>query len=174
MTDKGAGVICPSCGIENLLGTLFCVQCGTYLPSGGPLRTESFPEQERVPARPWRSEEGAEREKALSIDLEIVNTGREMTLALDSEILLGRLDAAHGIFPEVDLAADGGLEHGISRRHARVYMREGHCFIEDLDSTNGTFLNAERLTPYLPYRFNDGDTLSLGTMQLKIHVHTVD
>ena len=91
MTDKGAGVICPSCGIENLPGTLFCVQCGTYLPSGGPLRTESFPEQERVQARPWRSEEGAEREKALSIDLEIVNTGREMTLSLDSEILLWML-----------------------------------------------------------------------------------
>ncbi|MEA3398036.1 MAG: FHA domain-containing protein [Chloroflexota bacterium] len=110
----------------------------------------------------------------LSVALEVVSTGREMSLPLDAEILLGRLDAAHGIFPEVDLAADGGLEHGISRRHARIYMRESHCFIEDLDSTNGTFLNDERLTPYLPYRFNDGDALSLGTLQLKIRIHSTE
>lgn len=174
MTDKNAGTLCPSCGVENFPGTLFCVQCGTYLPSGGPLRTEPFPGPEGSRARPWKYEEGDAEDKMLNVVLEVVNTGREMSLPLDTEILLGRLDAAHGIFPEVDLAADGGLEHGISRRHARIYMRESHCFIEDLDSTNGTFLNDERLTPYLPYRFNNGDTLFLGTLQLKISIHSAE
>lgn len=174
MTDKNVGTVCPSCDTENLPGTLFCVQCGTYLPSGGPLRTEPFSGSEGSRARPWKYEEGNAEDKMLSVALEVVNTGREMSLPLDAEILIGRLDAAHGIFPEVDLSADGGLEHGISRRHARIYMHESHCFIEDLDSTNGTFLNDERLTPYLPYGFNDGDALSLGTLQLKIRIHSTE
>ena len=28
----------------------------------------------------------------------------------------------------------------MSRTHLRVFRQEGHCFIEDLGSTNGTFL----------------------------------
>lgn len=172
MTDKTNKVVCPSCGAENLPGTLFCVQCGTYLPSGGPLRTEPLLEQaeRRKGAGDQRNGEGVG--KALSIEVEILNTGRKVLLSAEWEILAGRLDAAHGIFPELDLTADGGLEHGVSRRHARIYTRDGACFVEDLDSTNGTFLNSERLTSYLPFRFRDGDALTLGTMQLKIHIYT--
>jgi pSer/pThr/pTyr-binding forkhead associated (FHA) protein len=173
MTEKSNKVICPSCGAENLPGTLFCVQCGTYLPSGGPLRTEPLPEQEEQQSMRRRAEQDEDASgKALSIEVEVLNTGRKVLLSAEWEILVGRLDAAHGIFPELDLTTDGGLEQGISRRHARIYTRDGACFIEDLDSTNGTFLNGERLTPYLPYAFRDGDTLMLGTMRLKVHIHT--
>ncbi|MBN1873765.1 MAG: FHA domain-containing protein [Anaerolineae bacterium] len=174
MTQRSSKVICPSCGAENLPGTLFCVQCGTYLPSGGPLRTEPLPEQEEGrPARP-RAEGGAEGgvSPALSIEVEMLASGRKVLLSADREILAGRLDAAHGIFPELDLTTDGGLEQGVSRRHARIYMRDGTCFVEDLDSTNGTFLNGERLTPYLPYAFRDGDALMLGTMAMKIRIYS--
>ena len=173
MTQKGSKVVCPSCGAENLPGTLFCIQCGTYLPSGGPLRTEPLPEQEE--GRPARTrQEGQEGEAAwaLNIEVEVLNTGRKVLLSADREILVGRLDAAHGIFPELDMTTDGGLEQGVSRRHARIYTREGTCFVEDLDSTNGTFLNEERITPYLPYAFRDGDLLMFGTMRLKVHIYS--
>ena len=172
MIHKGNKIICPSCGEENLIGTLFCVQCGTYLPSGGPLRTEPLPEQEEErPARPRQEGEEGKEERALNIEVEILNTGRKVLLSADREILVGRLDAAHGIFPELDMTTDGGLEQGVSRRHARIYTREGTCFVEDLDSTNGTFLNEERITPYLPYAFRDGDLLMFGTMRLKVHIY---
>ncbi|MBN1488267.1 MAG: FHA domain-containing protein [Anaerolineae bacterium] len=172
MTEKSNKIICPSCGAENLPGTLFCVQCGTYLPSGGPLRTEPLPEQEETQGRRDGAEAGGTTNgKALSIEVEILNTGRKVLLSAEWEILVGRLDAAHGIFPELDLTTDGGLEQGVSRRHSRIYTRDNVCFIEDLDSTNGTFLNGERLTPYLPYTFRDGDILMLGTMRLKINIH---
>lgn len=173
MTQKGSKVTCPSCGAENLPGTLFCIQCGTYLPSGGPLRTEPLPEQEDGrPARPRQEGREGEEEWALNIEVEVLNTGRKVLLSADREILVGRLDAAHGIFPELDMTTDGGLEQGVSRRHARMYTREGTCFVEDLDSTNGTFLNEERITPYLPYAFRDGDLLMFGTMRLKVHIYS--
>lgn len=172
MAQKGGKVVCPSCGSDNLPGTLFCVQCGTYLPSGGPLRTEPLPDQEDGrPARPTRGDGTEEENPAINIEVDVLNTGRKILLSADREILVGRLDAAHGIFPELDMTTDGGLEQGVSRRHARIYTRDGTCFVEDLDSTNGTFLNGERVTPYLPYAFHDGDTLTFGTMRLKVHIY---
>ncbi len=172
MTQKANKVVCPSCGAENLPGTLFCIQCGTYLPSGGPLRTEPLPEQEDGrPARPRQEGQEGEEAWALNIEVEVLNTGRKVLLSADREILVGRLDAAHGVFPELDMTTDGGLEQGVSRRHARIYTREGTCFVEDLDSTNGTFLNEERITPYLPYAFRDGDLLMFGTMRSKVHIY---
>lgn len=173
MAQKSGKVVCPSCGADNLPGTLFCVQCGTYLPSGGPLRTEPLPEHED--GRPTQARrEGGDGEsavRAINIDVEVLNTGRKLMLSADREILVGRLDAAHGIFPELDLTADSGLEQGVSRRHARIYTRDGTCFVEDLDSTNGTFLNGERITPYLPYAFHDGDMLTFGSLRLSFHVY---
>lgn len=172
MTEKENKLICPSCGAENLPGTLFCVQCGTYLPSGGPLRTEPLPDQEEGrSAQPRTEDQEGEERRALNIEVEVLNTGRKVLLSADREILVGRLDAAHGIFPELDMTTDGGLEQGVSRRHARIYTRDGTCFVEDLDSTNGTFLNDERITPYLPYAFRDGDLLMFGTMRLKVHIY---
>ncbi len=173
MSEKTSKIICPSCGVENLPGTLFCVQCGIYLPFGGPLRTEPLQE-----SGSGRRVQGGERKsdspagKAISLEVEILDTGRKLWLSADREILLGRLDAAHGIFPELDISVDGGLEHGVSRRHARIYSKDGVCFVEDLDSTNGTLLNSERLTPYLPYMLHHEDMLTLGTMRLKIYVYT--
>jgi len=172
MVQKSGKVTCPSCGADNLPGTLFCVQCGTYLPSGGPLRTEPLPEQEDGrPASP-RYDDGdrEQRVRTINIEVSVLNTGRKMLLSADREILVGRLDAAHGIFPELDMTTDDGLEQGVSRRHARIYTRDGTCFVEDLDSTNGTFLNGERITPYLPYAFHDGDALTFGTMRLQVRI----
>jgi len=172
MAQKSGKVTCPSCGADNLPGTLFCVQCGTYLPSGGPLRTEPLPEQEDGrPARPrYDNGDPAERARTINLEVSVLDSGRKMLLSADREILVGRLDAAHGIFPELDMTTDDGLEQGVSRRHARIYTRDGTCFVEDLDSTNGTFLNGERITPYLPYAFHDGDALTFGTMQLQVRV----
>ena len=171
MTEQVDGIVCPSCQQLNLPGTLFCLQCGTYLPSGGPLRTEQFPDQHLQRAKPRSGDDAQAEQQVLGVEVEILRTHRKVLLSADSEILVGRLDAAHGVFPELDLTSDSGLEHGISRRHARLYTREGKWYIEDLDSTNGTYVNDERLTAYLPYSFDDGDTLTLGNLRLRVNLH---
>lgn len=48
-----------------------------------------------------------------------------------------------GRSPEVDIPIG---DAGLSRRHARIISQDGNYFIEDLGSTNGTYLNGVRLT----------------------------
>ena len=48
----------------------------------------------------------------------------------------------------------------VSRRHARLQMRSGEYILEDLGSTNGTFVNGKRLSA--PYTLRSGDTIKLG------------
>lgn len=47
----------------------------------------------------------------------------------------------------------------VSRRHARIVRRDDGWVIEDLDSTNGTFVNGTRLTG--PHRLERGDEVGL-------------
>jgi len=48
----------------------------------------------------------------------------------------------------------------VSRRHARLRLEAGVYMLEDLGSTNGTFVNGQRLTS--PQRLRNGDTIMLG------------
>jgi len=92
--------------------------------------------------------------------------GKEFPI-LDPESLLGRWDADRGIFPEIDLDEDDP-EAKVSRRHARISYREGQFFIEDLGSTNGTFINrGARLVPGTPYPIRSGDEIIVGKTFLR-------
>jgi pSer/pThr/pTyr-binding forkhead associated (FHA) protein len=48
----------------------------------------------------------------------------------------------------------------VSQLHARVFRRDGAVFIDDLGSTNGTFLNGRKLTTAEPVA--KGDRLQIG------------
>ena len=52
-----------------------------------------------------------------------------------------------------------------SAAHARVYPRDGAMFIEDLGSTNGTYVNGRELTR--PLRLAEGDTVRIGDTELR-------
>src|SRR3972149_5979480 len=110
---------CPSCGRQHRPGTLFCSECGVYLLTGGPLRTEPLPESELPTARaaPGRSSPGAQTAEAEQATLTVVMsaTGRRVALPPGGEAVLGRLDATRGVFPDVDLTPDGRLAGGGGR-----------------------------------------------------------
>jgi 3',5'-cyclic-nucleotide phosphodiesterase len=55
--------------------------------------------------------------------------------------------------------------HTISRRHARLRRRGEAWSVEDLHSSNGTFVNGERLLPGSWRALADGDELSLASTQ---------
>jgi HD-GYP domain-containing protein (c-di-GMP phosphodiesterase class II) len=56
--------------------------------------------------------------------------------------------------------------HTISRRHARLRRRGESWAVEDLHSSNGTFVNGERLLPGAWRQLDDGDELELASTLL--------
>jgi pSer/pThr/pTyr-binding forkhead associated (FHA) protein len=99
-----------------------------------------------------------------------IEDGGCVELPLSKEVVLGRLDPSRAIFPDVDLTTEDGMDKGVSRRHARISRRQGQVFIEDLNSLNGTFLNATRLVPELPYPLKDCDQLQLGRLLVVVNL----
>jgi FHA domain len=97
------------------------------------------------------------------------SVGKEFLLN-DDESHIGRWDADGGIFPDVDLDADDP-EAKVSRRHARITRRGEQYFIEDLGSTNGTFVNrGRRLLPGDRQLLRDGDEVIVGKTFLRFQV----
>jgi FHA domain len=70
-----------------------------------------------------------------------------------------------------DQGADLVLDDpGVSRNHARVTADAEGVVIEDLGSSNGTFVNGQALTA--PQRLAEGDNIQLGTAILELTLHT--
>jgi hypothetical protein len=76
-------------------------------------------------------------------------TGTTVSLK-ETGVLLGRN-------PECTLVLDDDFASG---RHARIFLRDAGWFVEDLGSTNGTFLGTSKLTQPMPVQV--GSTLRIG------------
>ena len=83
-----------------------------------------------------------------------------------SEVIIGRKDPVHGVFPDIDLTDHGGGEAGVSRQHARTFVQGSQIFIEDLNSTNHTYVNQQVLVPGQPHPLHNGDEVRLGRVKL--------
>jgi len=83
------------------------------------------------------------------------------------EATIGRWDADNGVFPDVDLD-QYDAEAKVSRRHARIRITNGRYTIEDLGSTNGTYVNrGRRLLPGNPHLIEDNDEVIVGKTFLR-------
>ncbi|MFN2218303.1 MAG: double zinc ribbon domain-containing protein, partial [Anaerolineae bacterium] len=121
---------CPACGTEVEAGDAFCSTCGYALQAlPAPVKPAEAPAAPPVAAP-----------VAAGPRLVIVDSGAEIPLPAEAEILVGREDPVSGIYPQVDLTPHGGEEGGVSRQHARIIVEGGSYFVEDLDSTNFTFV----------------------------------
>ena len=78
-------------------------------------------------------------------------------IPLDEGLLIGR-----------SVGGDGGLggDPELSREHANIKWAGVQLLIEDLGSTNGTFVNGERITEATPIR--PGDAISIGASTLEV------
>ncbi len=77
------------------------------------------------------------------------------------EALLGRFDSVTGQSPEVDLTKED-QSRNISRRHARLVVKDGKFFIaEEIGTMNGTFLNGKKLSNGVLTPIKDGDEITL-------------
>ena len=78
-----------------------------------------------------------------------------------NDALLGRFDSVTGMRPEIDLTNED-QSRNISRRHARLVIRDGKHFVaEEIGTMNGTFLNGQKLPNGVLTPIRDGDELTL-------------
>jgi hypothetical protein len=189
--------ICERCSTENLEGSQYCDECGAPL-SAGARADKSIGTGNS--GSPTDGQELTEARAALAGNQEVAaklsspayavssgsialmdgaharlviergrSAGKQFPLS-DEESQIGRWDADGGIFPDVDLDADDP-EAKVSRRHARIMRRNGQYFVEDLGSTNGTFINrGRRLLPGDRQPLRDGDEIIVGKTFLRFHI----
>jgi len=81
--------------------------------------------------------------------------GGEFPIAPDKQIVIGRSS-------DLDMVL---VEDMVSRKHARIAMQSDQIWIEDLGSTNGTFVNGEKIKRA---RLKEGDRVLIGTSILKL------
>lgn len=84
---------------------------------------------------------------------------------------LARASADFPIGPEVTIGRSAGCsivfdEQYVSSVHTRVFAREDQVFVEDLGSTNGTWVNGVRAVGQMPVRV--GDRVQIGNVILEL------
>jgi hypothetical protein len=81
--------------------------------------------------------------------------GGEFPVVPEKQIVVGRSS-------ELDMVL---VEDMVSRKHAKIAMQSDQIWIEDLGSTNGTFVNGEKIRRA---RLKEGDRVLIGTSILKL------
>jgi pSer/pThr/pTyr-binding forkhead associated (FHA) protein len=81
--------------------------------------------------------------------------GGEFPLKMEKQVVIGRSS-------ELDMVL---VEDMVSRKHAKITVSGGKITIEDLGSTNGTFVNGEKVKQA---RLKEGDRILIGTSILKL------
>lgn len=154
-------------GHENPDGSMFCDQCGEAL-NGGAVAAPPVSvvddyaptEEATIPgAGPVSAPAG------IGARLVIKEDGAEFPLEGKSEFLVGREDPVSNIYPDIDLTPHKGEEYGVSRMHAKLYAQGSQYMIEDLNSTNATYLNRQKLAPKTPTPIKDGDEVRFGKVE---------
>jgi hypothetical protein len=137
-------ITCPACHHQEILGALFCSECGFIL--------------DNEPGEP--AAEGP-------ISLLLIEHDQEIELREVESLTLGRVDQGQSIIPDIDLSAYKAFEKGVSRLHATI-KTGGELTITDLGSSNGTYINGERLEAYIPHPFRPEDILTLGKIDMRV------
>jgi pSer/pThr/pTyr-binding forkhead associated (FHA) protein len=96
----------------------------------------------------------------------ILDGGRRSFPLVSGQAIIGRYDPVTGTRPEIDLT-QVDINRSVSRRHARVFLQDGGCFLtEEVGALNGTLVNGRRLTPGKPHPLATGDRIALGMVAL--------
>ena len=83
-------------------------------------------------------------------------TGQE--ISIERDMLVGRDQDAEILLQLKD----------ISRKHAALLFRDDHVWVKDLKSTNGTFVNGERVEQEQEIELHDGDMLQFASFMFMI------
>ncbi len=146
---------CPNCGGQNIADALFCEECGYDFTTGQrPPDAAPTPTAPPVSAAAPGSLAGADWVAEIWIDPDffaaqqaagVCPTGGAPTVAplRRSEVIIGRHSSSSPAAVDIDCSGDSAVSH----RHAKVTLDHDRWYLEDLGSTNGTFVGAPTVMP---------------------------
>ena len=148
-TPAPAAVSCPNCSTDNPADALFCENCGYDFTTGQMPRPLAPPDpgaaqQVPPPAAPdgtveWVAEIWVDPDwyAAQGVTDPLPSVGAPAVVPLaERSVLVGRTSASRNIHPQIDCSADSG----VSRRHAQLSTDGQRWWVEDLQSSNGTYI----------------------------------
>jgi hypothetical protein len=142
---------CPNCGEDATPDALFCESCGYDFTTGTMPRpatsevpldlSNAAPPAPTAPAPPveWVVERWVDPDwyTAQEADDPCPSPGLPVVVPLTAKsVLIGRPSKSRGIVPDVDC----GTDSGVSRRQAQLTTDGQRWWVEDLQSSNGTFV----------------------------------
>lgn len=167
--------LCPVCKNKNPLNALVCSHCGALLEENLTnimVATTSVDRQSNSPAEDIVSFIDNALIPEGGLGIYVAGSFKPYYLRMERNLILGRKQetTSESI---LDLSDFDAFNMGLSRRHAMLQRTEVGYDVTDLSSTNGTWLNAERLIPNKPYPFASGSQLRIGQMRLFVMYHAV-
>lgn len=133
-----------------------------------------FGERRKVPKKKSKKTSGATPSpspRQIPVPAHNSNAGRTPSLVVTDGALagttlpLGRSDIIVGRSPDSALVLNDTYS---SSRHARFFLSQGAWWVEDLQSTNGTYINGQKITAPVQLQPGMGVTVGRTTMELRI------
>jgi hypothetical protein len=138
LPDPAATVTCPNCATENPADALFCEGCGYDFTTGqmpAPRDPAPAPGADWV-AELWIDPEWFEHQDAPG---GCATSGAPTVVPLRATtISIGRRSQTRNLAPDLDCSGDGAVSH----QHAQLILDRDRWYVEDLGSTNGTFVGS--------------------------------
>ncbi|MEM6527768.1 MAG: FHA domain-containing protein [Chloroflexota bacterium] len=167
-TPVGTPSICESCSTLNWNDQTTCRACNA------PLKTSNH--NDHMMTRRLGAGDGQRSEEFRPGNTLILRMPEQMAVvelspqAYDRSLIFGRFDHSGGIIPDVDLGQYGGTEQGVSRLHmALTYdARRNYLTVKDMGSSNGVFINGQRLPVFDTSVLRNGDRLELGNLLMQV------
>jgi class 3 adenylate cyclase len=131
--------ICPTCKTRNELSRKTCIHCSGDMSAVGQEKGQMPVHEER---------QGDVSPEGL---LKLVSSNGRVIKVRDGDVV-GRTAVGREVLE---------IHEEISRRHARLVMSDGMWFVIDLGSSNGTFLEGERLPPDEMVQIRNGQRLKI-------------
>jgi hypothetical protein len=157
--------VCENCGKPNPAHEAYCYACGHILPAGlQSIATHNLPgDQPLKPQLRWGTAFFGEH---MILRVHVRDANELIETQFRNECLLGRVQ--HDTINSIDFSLYGAVELGVSREHAKLTRQSATIMVQDLGSTNGTFLNGQKLLPYQPRVLRNEDELNLGNLVLRV------
>jgi pSer/pThr/pTyr-binding forkhead associated (FHA) protein len=162
-------LVCPICQHRNELDAKRCAQCGVTLTGNTTTMRVTDEQVERAMGDLEISPPVLREGIGDGLVFYIAGEVQPIIVSGKDQIVLGRQVEGQPAPDVLDMTAYHGHLLGVSRRHARVTVGAEECLLEDLNSTNGTWLNEKRLTPNTPYILSNGDQIRLGQCILFVY-----